>query len=118
MAARIQPRHVPRPAASSLALLAAGLAFPTLAADAPPAETAVTCTNPASGVTWQITIDYGHGTVDANPARINDAEISWQDAKDRWNYTLDRKSGKLTVVVASSTGGYFIYDTCALKSAG
>jgi hypothetical protein len=118
MAARFPPRLVIRTAVPRFALLAAGLAFPALAADAPPAQTAVTCTNPASGVTWQITIDYGRGTVDANPARISDAEIAWQDAKDRWNYTLDRKSGKLTVVAASSTGGYFIYDTCALKSAG
>jgi hypothetical protein len=50
--------------------------------------------------------------VDANPARINEASISWRDRSDGGNYTLDRKSGKLTVVVASSTGGYFLYDVC------
>ena len=33
----------------------------------------VTCTNPASGATWQISIDYGRATVDANPARISTA---------------------------------------------
>jgi hypothetical protein len=118
MAARVLFPVANRSGVPWLALLAAGLAFPALAADVPPAQSAVTCTNPASGVIWQITIDYGRATVDANPARISDAEIAWQDAKDHWNYTLDRKSGKLTVVVASSTGGYFIYDTCALKSAG
>ena len=74
----------------------------------------ITCTNPASGATWQISIDYDRATVDANPARVSDAEISWHDAKDGGNYTLDRKSGKLTVIVASSTGGYFLHDHCRL----
>ena len=99
------------------ALLAAAAALPALA-QAQPAETAMTCTNDASGASWQIKIDYGRGTVDTNPASISDAEISWRDAKDRWNYTLDRKSGKLTAIIASSTGGYFINGTCALKSSG
>ncbi len=72
----------------------------------------MTCTNPASGATWQISIDYERATVDANPARVSDAEISWHDAKDGGNYTLDRRSGSLTVVVASSTGGYFLHDHC------
>ena len=58
----------------------------------------VTCTNPASGTTWQISIDYDRATVDANPARVSAAEISWHDAKDGGNYTLDRGSGDLTVV--------------------
>ena len=53
--------------------------------------------------------------MDSNPARISDAKISWHDAKDGGNYTLDRNSGKLTVIVASSTGGYFLYDHCRLK---
>ncbi len=74
----------------------------------------VTCTNPASGATWQISIDYGRATVDANPAKVSDAEISWHDTKDGGNYTLDRKSGNLTVVVASSTGGYFLHDRCEM----
>ena len=77
-------------------------------------DIAVTCTNPFSGATWQIRIDYDRSTVDSNPARINDATISWRDAKDGWNYTLDRKSGKLTVILASSTGGSFLYDQCKL----
>ncbi len=78
--------------------------------NAPP----ITCTNPASGATWQIGIDYDRATVDTNPARVSDAEISWRDAKDGWNYTLDRRSGELTVIVASSTGGYFLHDHCRL----
>jgi hypothetical protein len=80
------------------------------------AESAVTCTNPASGAQWQIRVDYEHGTVDSYPARITAANISWHDASDGGNYTLDRKSGSLTVVIASSTGGYFVYDRCKLDN--
>ena len=72
----------------------------------------MTCTNPASGATWKIRVDYDQKTVDSNAARISDTEISWHDVNDGGNYTLDRKSGKLTVVVASSTGGYFLWDRC------
>jgi hypothetical protein len=50
--------------------------------------------------------------VDSNPVRIDDAKISWHDRTDGGNYTLGRKSGKLTVIVASSTGGYYLYDHC------
>ena len=60
----------------------------------------------SSGASWQIKVDYDRSTVDSNPARVSDAEISWHDADDSGNYTLDRKSGKLTVIVPSSTGGY------------
>ena len=80
------------------------------------AETAVTCTNPASGAQWQIRIDYARSTVDSYPASITEAKISWHDASDGGNYTLDRNSGNLTVVVASSTGGYFLYDRCKLDN--
>jgi len=75
-------------------------------------ETAIVCTNPASGATWQILVDYDKRTVDSYPARVDDTKISWHDAKDGGNYTLDRDSGKLTVIVASSTGGYFLHDRC------
>lgn len=74
---------------------------------------AVTCSNPASGATWQIHIDYDRHTVDSNPAVINDETIAWQESNG-WRYTLDRKFGKLTVVLASSTGGNFLYDQCKL----
>jgi len=76
------------------------------------AEQALTCTNLVSHATWQIKIDFKANTVDSNPARISRAEISWHDASDGGNYTLDRKSGSLTVIFASSTGGYFIHDRC------
>ena len=101
------------------AVIVGAAAGPSGAA-APSAATTMTCTNPVSGANWKISVDFAKGTVDANPARISDASISWHDQKDGGNYTLDRKTGKLTVVVASSTGGYFLYDQCrpdALKPA-
>jgi hypothetical protein len=92
----------------------AALALAGFASIAQSGEIAVTCTNSYSGASWQIAIDYDRKTVDSNPAKISDAEISWRDAKDGWNYTLDRKSGKLTVILASATGGNFLYDRCRL----
>lgn len=78
-------------------------------------ETAITCTNPVSGTSWQIAIDFGKATVDSNRAKITGDEISWFDPNDGGNYTLDRKSGNLTAIVASSTGGYFRHGRCNLK---
>ena len=84
-------------------------------AQTPSDEVAVlTCTNPASGAQWQIRIDYGRRTVDSHPAKIGETEVYWHDARENTDYTLDRKSGNLTVVVPSSTGGYFIHDLCKL----
>src|ERR1700724_2770166 len=99
--------------AAGIAGLAAGLAVP-INGDAQEGETAITCTNPVSGTSWQIMIDYRKATVDSNPAEIKRAEISWFDPKDGGNYTLDRKSGDLTASVASSTGGYFRHGRCRL----
>ena len=102
---------------TSLRILAAGLAAMSLLiapnAGAAEARATLTCTNLASRVSWQIRIDFERQTVDSNPARISSAEISWQDAKDGGHYTLDRRTGELTVVFASSTGGYFIHDRCS-----
>ena len=102
--------------------LAFGIAAITLAAATPiaaradsrPATTLV-CTNPVSHVSWQIHIDFAGSRVDSNPASISEGKISWHDRTDGGNYTLDRKSGELTVVVPSSTGGYFLHDRCALQ---
>ena len=99
--------------AAAIAALAVGMAGPAMS-DEPHGETAITCSNPASDATWQIRIDYDRSTVDSYPARISDAEISWRDANG-WNYRLDRKSGELTVVLASATGGNFLHHRCKLE---
>src|SRR5271154_803856 len=76
--------------AAGTGVLAADMAIPAIGGEARHGEIAITCTNPVSGASWQIKIDYDRSTVDSNPARIGDAEISWRDAKDGWNYKLDR----------------------------
>jgi hypothetical protein len=94
----------------------AALGFAFLAVEAHGSETAITCTNPASGASWQIKIDYERRTVDSYPARIDEAQVSWHDEKEGGNYTLDRKSGNLTFVYASSTGGSFLFHRCKLEN--
>jgi hypothetical protein len=93
----------------ALALLAGNAA-------AQPSEVALTCTNPWSGTTWQITIDYRTPAVDRNLAQLGPDSISWFDPKDGGNWTLNRKSGELVGRVASSTGGYFLRGRCALEA--
>jgi len=110
-------KRLARPLAAAIGALAYSFAANSAnAGETPHGQTAVTCTNPSSGASWQITIDYDGSTVDANPASITEAKISWREASTGWNYTLDRKSGNLTVVLASATGGNFLYDHCALEN--
>jgi hypothetical protein len=101
---------------TGIGALALMMAAPVIGAETPHGQTAITCTNVASGASWQIKVDYDKATVDSNPARISDAEISWHDATDGGNYTLDRKSAKLTAIVASSTGGYSLFHRCKLEN--
>src|SRR5271163_17783 len=105
------------PAAAKAAMIAASAACaasPSALYTARAGEVGVSCTNPVSGASWQIAIDYDRKTVDSNPARIDEIDISWRDSKDGWNYTLDRKSGALTVILASATGGNFLHDQCRM----
>ena len=104
--------------AARIAGLVAGLAIPPVNGDAQETRTAITCTNPMSGTSWQITIDFDRTTVDSNRAEITDAKIAWFDPTDGSNYTLDRKSGALTAIVASSTGGYFAMAVAGWKNGG
>jgi hypothetical protein len=92
------------------------LATPAVSSEVQHGETAIICTNVASGASWQVRIDYDRATADSYPARISEAHVSWRDATDGGNYTLDRKSGELTVVFASSTGGYFLHHRCRLEN--
>jgi hypothetical protein len=78
-------------------------------------ERVINCTNVVSGTGWRITINFDRNTVDANPARISASRITWHAVADGGNYTLDRKSGELTVVIASSTGGFFLHHRCRLE---
>ena len=103
-------------AAIGVLALVFGCVVPAMGGEAQRGEAAITCTNPISGATWQIKIDYDRSTVDSNPARFSDAQIWWKAAADGGNYTLDRKTGNLTVVMASSTGGSFLYDRCKLEN--
>ena len=98
-----------------LAAALAGLVVATPTGSAQDAKIAVTCTNLISGTSWQISIDFDRATVDSNRANITDAKIAWFDPTDGSNYTLDRKSGDLTAIVASSTGGYFRHGRCSLE---
>jgi hypothetical protein len=101
--------------AAGIAGSAAGFAAATTGGGAQESESAIICTNPVSGASWQIMIDYRQATVDSHPAEITAARITWFDPRDGGNYTLDRKSGALTASVASSTGGFFRRGRCALE---
>lgn len=79
------------------------------------ATSTVTCTNTVSHAPMQIRIDFAKRMVNADPAQIGDAEISWHDDKEHANYTLNRKTGMLDAVIPSSTGGYFLHYQCDLR---
>jgi hypothetical protein len=103
-----------RPLAVIIVALTLGSAAPAISDEAQHGEQAITCMNKFSGTTWQIKVDYDHATVDSNPANISDSKIAWRDANDGWRYTLDRKTGDLTVVLASSMGGNMYFHRCQL----
>jgi hypothetical protein len=113
----LKVRQSCRPAGRRVTAVIAGfaVAVATCYGEAQENQTAVTCTNPVSGASWQITINYPNSTVDTNPAEITRTAISWYDPKDGGNYRLDLRSGDLTAVVASSTGGYFRHARCGLE---
>src|SRR6516162_7805472 len=99
---------------AGIAGFVAGFLVSTINGNGQEGATAITCTNPTSGTSWQISIDFDKVTVDTNRAEITRAKISWFDPTDHSNYTLDRTSGDLTAIIASSTGGYFRRGRCSL----
>jgi hypothetical protein len=69
------------------------------------------CTNPASGASWSIVVDFDRGRVDSLTATVSDRWISWRDPNQGF-FDLERATGKLRLRNASSTGGYFLYYAC------
>jgi hypothetical protein len=102
-------RSLRKPVIVLLSLTAATIAR---AAPAAPEAAVFRCTNPASGASWDIKVDFARNFVDAFPADISERWISWHDTAHGGLYDLDRTTGELTVRFASSTGGYFLYDKC------
>lgn len=111
----MRPLLLSRSLAVGIGLLVLGNAASAVAAEAQHGERIIVCTNLSSGADWQIKVDYDHGTVDSHPASIWDDEIKWHTT-DGAHYALDRKSGNLTVTVASTTGGFFLHDHCKLDN--
>lgn len=99
---------------SAIAVLSA-MASSSYAVDTRQDPSSVTCTNPVSGVHWQIVIDYQKKTVDSFPAAITRSEISWFDPRDQGYNTIDRASGELVTAVGSSTGGWLRHNRCSLE---
>ena len=81
-------------------------------AAASPNPVSIRCSNPHSGATWEVVIDYDRSLADSFPAEITASHISWHDTLRGGYYSLDRASGKLTMVNGSSTGGYFLHNQC------
>jgi hypothetical protein len=79
------------------------------------AGTRLQCTNPYSGASWHIEVDYERRAVDSFPAKITRNEISWRDSVRGGYYSLNRATGELTVVLASSTGGSVLHDVCSVR---
>ena len=73
------------------------------------------CVNAASGASWMVSVDDQKRTVDGTPADITASRISWRDPASGGLYDLDRKSGALTFVNPSSTGGYMLFHRCQAK---
>lgn len=91
------------------------MAWPSGAADAPRGAISITCTNPVSGVHWQIMVDYGKKTVDSFPAEITRSEISWFDPTNQGYNSMDLTSGELVTALGSSTGGWLRHNHCSLE---
>jgi hypothetical protein len=104
---------------ASLALALAGChprATPETFAIPTPAAT-IACVNRDNGFAWTVRLDPAARAVDGWPARFEARRISWRNSADGGAYELDRASGALTIVRASSTGGYMSFDSCTARSA-
>ena len=103
----------------SIAAIVLAMAAPSGSDPISADPTALRCTNPYSGATWEVAIDPVKRTADSFPAEINPRSIQWRDLTRGGRYEFDRASGELTVVYASSMGGTFLTDQCrAVGGAG
>jgi hypothetical protein len=75
----------------------------------------IQCVNLASGTSWSVQVDDQLQTVDGTPAQMTSRRISWRDAVSGGAFDLDRGSGVLTFINASSTGGYILRYQCRLN---
>jgi len=82
-----------------------------------PNAAAIECVNPESGYVWRLRLSRAANTVDGWPARFSVQHISWHDRADGGFYELELATGALTIVRASSTGGYMSFDRCAAQPA-
>jgi hypothetical protein len=80
-----------------------------------PDAAAIECVNPDSGFAWRLRLSRAASTVDGWPARFAAERISWHDRADGGFYELELATGALTIVRASSTGGYTSFDRCAAQ---
>jgi hypothetical protein len=78
----------------------------------PAGTSSLHCVNPASGYAWTVRIDEAQGRIDGQPAQVGPLQLRWRDPSDGAIYELDRRSGELSVIRASSTGGYILTDRC------
>jgi hypothetical protein len=102
--------------AVTLALAVATLAASLGAAGAQPGRQSKVdfqCTNPKSGTTWDVNVDYDRSTANSFPAEITNSQIAWHDTSHGGYYYLDRVSGALTFKNATTTGGYTLHHTCS-----
>jgi hypothetical protein len=89
-----------------------GLAISAEIESARAAPAVFRCTNDVSGAQWNVTIDFDHATADSYPAAITRRQIYWHNTADQGFYSLDRNTGDLTILRASSTGGYEQHVRC------
>jgi hypothetical protein len=87
----------------------------TISAPLQPAAATATvfrCTNNVSGAQWNVIIDFDNATADSYPAEITGRQIYWHNTADQGFYYLNRITGDLTILRASSTGGYEQHVSC------
>ncbi|HWA79509.1 MAG TPA: hypothetical protein VG848_04270 [Acetobacteraceae bacterium] len=94
------------------ALVIGGLAGSARPGPVVAASTVFRCTNPESGASWTLKIDFDHGKVDGYPATVGQRMILWHDTENQGYYRLDQVTGDLRIVHASSMGGWEQHAVC------